>query len=207
MARKLSAMVAAVALPTLVFAGTAPARVDLDRNRAVSAPTGTAKPAGTRDSGPLIAPAAACPGQDNLRTAAAEQEQAMACMVDYARRQAGLAPLVQQGTLNQSAREKSLDVLRCDSFSHFACGRDFTYWMQQSGYTAASCWRVGENLAWGIGEHGTVRSIFAAWMRSPGHRVNILGDFEEAGLDLRLGTLEGHDGARVWTQHFGSRCE
>jgi hypothetical protein len=36
-------------------------------------------------------------------------------------------------------------------------------------------WKVGENLAWGIGESSTPRSIVAAWMASAEHRKNILG--------------------------------
>jgi len=131
----------------------------------------------------------------------------MGCMVNFARRQSGLDELVDTGSLAQSADDKSLDILRCDSFSHSACGREFTYWMKETGYTSTPCWRVGENLAWGSGEYGTVRSIFVAWMRSPEHRANVLGDFDETGLSLRLGTLEGNPETRVWTEHFGSHCD
>jgi uncharacterized protein YkwD len=128
-------------------------------------------------------------------------------MVGFARRQAGLGELEDTGALTQSAFDKSLDVLRCDSFSHFACGREFTYWIRQAGYMSTPCWRVGENLAWGTGEYGTVRSIFIAWMRSPGHRANVLGDYDETGLSLQVGTLEGRSGVRVWAEHFGTHCE
>lgn len=197
----------AMLIAMLSMASTAAAAAGLKGNRAVGGPTPTAERASAPAGGPLTAPPAACPGQENLAAPSEAQERAMACMVAFARRQVGLGDLAQQAALDHSAQEKSRDVLRCDSFSHFACGREFTYWMQQSGYTSASCWRVGENLAWGSGEQGTVRSIFTAWMRSPGHRVNILGDFEETGLSLQVGTLEGLSGTRVWAQHFGSRCE
>jgi uncharacterized protein YkwD len=33
---------------------------------------------------------------------------------------------------------------------------------------------VGENLGFGAGEFSTPREIVAEWMRSPGHRANIL---------------------------------
>jgi uncharacterized protein YkwD len=131
----------------------------------------------------------------------------MRCMADFARGQAGLSELATAAELEQSAGDKAGDILRCDSFSHFACGRDFTYWMRQTGYISTQCWRVGENLAWGTGEDGTVRSIFVAWMRSPAHRANILGDYVETGISLRVGALEGDPGTRVWTEHFGSHCE
>jgi uncharacterized protein YkwD len=170
------------------------------------APAATAHRAAAPTGGELIAPLGACPDQEDLAAPADVQEQAMACMVDFARRQANLAGLVGSPTLAQSAQDKSLDMLRCDEFSHFACGREFTYWMKQSGYTSAPCWRVGENLAWGTGEYGSVRSIFVAWMRSPTHRANVLGDFDESGLSLEVGSLEGQAGTRLWTEHFGTHC-
>jgi uncharacterized protein YkwD len=157
--------------------------------------------------GSLIAPAGACPAQQELRAPAVDQEQTMACMVNFARRQAGLGSLTEAAALSESALDKSEDVLRCDSFSHSACGREFTYWMKETGYISTPCWRVGENLAWGTGEYGTVRSIFIAWMRSPEHRANVLGDFDETGLSVRVGSLEGRPGTRVWAEHFGSHCD
>lgn len=131
----------------------------------------------------------------------------MDCMVNFARRQEGLGELANADALAQSAHDKSLDIFSCDSFSHYACGREFTYWMKETGYMSTPCWRVGENLAWGSGEYGSVRSIFTAWMRSPDHRANVLGDFDETGLSLQVGTLEGNAGTRVWAQHFGSHCD
>ena len=131
----------------------------------------------------------------------------MRCMTDFARREAGLVELSDAGELDSSAREKSADILRCDSFSHFACGREFSYWMRQAGYMSTQCWRVGENLAWGTNEDGTVRAIFQAWMRSPSHRENILGAYDQVGISLMTGDLEGRVATHVWTEHFGSHCE
>jgi uncharacterized protein YkwD len=131
----------------------------------------------------------------------------MRCMTDFARIGAGLTALTTVQQLEQSAGDKADDILRCDNFSHFACGRDFAYWMEQTGYTSSQCWRVGENLAWGTGGYGTPGAIFRAWMRSPGHRENILDDFSQVGISLRVGTLAGQPRTRVWTQHFGSHCE
>jgi uncharacterized protein YkwD len=156
--------------------------------------------------GGLIAPVAECP-QTSLNAAFSSQEQAMLCMTNFARQQSGENPLEDNAALERSAHDKSRDILRCDSFSHYACGREFTYWMRATGYLSTECWRAGENLAWGADEYGTVRSIFRAWMRSPTHRNNILGDYTEIGIDLRTGTLEGISGTHVWTEHFGSHCE
>ncbi len=155
----------------------------------------------------LIAPAGACPNQDGRDVPAATQEQAMLCMTNFAREQAGAGALADNPALDVSAGDKARDILECDSFSHYACGREFTYWMRATGYLTAQCWRVGENLAWGTGEFGTVRSIFRAWMRSPEHRENILGDYAEIGIDLQSGALGDSDRARVWAQHFGTHCD
>jgi uncharacterized protein YkwD len=206
MGRKVLLMAAALALTALAPASAAGTVPGIQGNRAVKAAPTAAKASTPQVGGKLIAPTAACPDQDDLAAPAAAQEEAMACMVDFARRGAGLNELSSAAALAQSAEDKSLDVLRCNEFSHFACGREFTYWMKETGYTSAPCWRVGENLAWGSGEYGTVRSIFVAWMRSPTHRANLLGDFDESGLSLEVGTLEGLPGTHVWAEHFGSHC-
>jgi uncharacterized protein YkwD len=153
----------------------------------------------------LVAPASVCP-QSRLDAPAEAQEQAMLCLTNYARAQAGATQLEPTAELEESAADKSGDILRCDSFSHYACGREFTYWMRETGYLSAECWRAGENLAWGAGELGTVTSIFRAWLRSTAHRENILGDYTQIGINLKVGKLEGTRGVHVWTQHFGLHC-
>jgi len=208
MARSLSLIGAVLALAAMTTAPGASA-VGIQAHRiAAPAQAPTAKRAtAAAEGGELIASSAVCPDQEDLGAPVADQEQTMACMVNFARRQAGLGELADSGPLAQSAYDKSQDILSCDSFSHYACGREFTYWMKQTGYMSTPCWRVGENLAWGAGEYGSVRSIFLAWMRSPDHRANVLGDFDETGLSLQVGTLEGNTGIRVWAQHFGSHCD
>ena len=80
--------------------------------------------------------------------------------------------------------------------------------MKTDGYSFAQAeyWRAGENLAWGAGEYGTVTSIFRAWLRSPAHRANLLGDYSQIGIDLAISELEGSRGVHIWTQHFGLHC-
>ena len=154
----------------------------------------------------LMAPASVCRHQGRAGPDAV-QEQAMRCMTNFARRHAGRGPLGEVRTLDRSAGHKSRDILRCDSFSHYACGRDFTFWMRRVGYIPTSCWRAGENIAWGTGDYGTVRSIFRAWMHSPEHRENILAsDYGQFGVGLDVGPLGPHRRAHVWVQHFGSHC-
>jgi uncharacterized protein YkwD len=163
--------------------------------------------AGAMDLGRLLAPDAACPGQTDPAAPVPAQEQAMRCMTNYARERADRRPLGDAGDLDRSARDKANDIVRCDDFSHFACGRPFTYWMQRVGYIQARCWRAAENIAWGAGALGSVRAIFRAWVHSPEHLANLLGAYSQFGTGLAVGSVDGHPGARVWTQHFGSHCD
>jgi uncharacterized protein YkwD len=184
MARKLIVALTAFALVGALIAGTAQAR-------RLSA---------------LVAPTSICPNQTDMSQSDGVQEQAMRCMTNFARQHSGLGDLGNAVSLDHSAVRKTDDVLRCNTFSHYACGRQFTYWMQRSGYLAARCWRAGENLAWGTGDLGNVRQIFIAWLHSPEHRANLLGHYSQIGVALSVGRLEGHSGAHVWTQEFGSHC-
>jgi uncharacterized protein YkwD len=152
----------------------------------------------------LPSAAQACQGRYNGKASAKAQERVMLCLVNHARSARGLPPLVAAKPLLKAADHKSRDIIRCNEFSHEACGREFTYWMTHFGYEGCS---EGENIAWGSGGLGTPASIFKAWMRSQGHRENILGPYEETGVGLQSGKLEGYGGAHVWTQEFGSsRC-
>jgi uncharacterized protein YkwD len=184
MARKFIVVLTAFALVGALIAGTAQAR-------RLSA---------------LVAPTSVCPNQTYMSQSTGVQEQAMRCMTNFARQHTGLGELGNTVSLDHSAVRKTDDVLRCNTFSHYACGRQFTYWMKRSGYLAARCWRAGENLAWGTGDLGSVRQIFIAWLHSPEHRANLLGRYSQIGVALSVGNLEGHSGAHVWTQEFGSHC-
>ena len=126
----------------------------------------------------------------------------MLCLVNRARSGRGLDVFAAPPALARAADRKSADILRCDEFSHEACGREFTYWFEQVGYRGC---REGENIAYASGSYATPRTIFNLWMNSAGHRRNILGTYREIGIGLRVGALGNVDGAHVWTQEFGSR--
>ena len=143
---------------------------------------------------------AACPGQSDAGASATAQERAVLCLVNGARTSRGLAALAAPPSLAKAAARKSGDILRCDEFSHEACGRDFTYWFDQVGYHGCS---EGENIAYAT--YATPRTIFKLWMGSTGHRENIVGDYREIGIGLRIGTMGNVHNAHVWTQEFGSR--
>lgn len=56
---------------------------------------------------------------------------------------------------------------------------------------------AGENVAYRFDD---VESVMGGWMRSPGHRRNILGDYSELGV----GRATGGDGASYWCVTFGT---
>ena len=122
----------------------------------------------------------------------------MLCLVNRARVNRGLEALAAPTSLAGSAARKSADILRCDDFSHSACGRDSEYWPARFGYDGC----VGENIAYSFGAAATPRAIFRLWMNSTGHRQDILrGSYDDIGIGLKVGELEGSDDAHVWTQH------
>ncbi|MCO5316753.1 MAG: CAP domain-containing protein [Solirubrobacterales bacterium] len=165
--------------------------------------TGSASAAG------LIASTNICPDRSangGARSLAAAR-RSMTCMINFARRRQRLHRYRTTGSLNWSARKKSADILRCRTFSHTACGRGVDFWIRRSGYVnPRRGWSVGENIAWGSGGLGNVRSIFNAWMHSTGHRRAILDRrFTHLGVGVARGRMNGIGRSRVWTLHFGER--
>jgi uncharacterized protein YkwD len=183
---------------------TAASAIGVAHNHPAHAPARTSGD-GSGRQGPFT-PAGPCSGEAGADAPTAVQLEAMRCLIGLARRDAGLAPLSGSDRLDRSAAAKAADILRCDEFSHSACGRDFDFWLERVDYIPAPCWRVGENLAWGSGPLTTAREIFRLLIHSPMHRANILGPYSQVGLGLRIGNLHGHGAAHVWTQHFGSHC-
>jgi uncharacterized protein YkwD len=154
-------------------------------------------------SGTEVAPLETCQNQTDPELSAAEQAEVMLCMTNYARAANGMRPLSTSRPLGRAAEQKSADIVNCDEFSHEACGRPFTFWDQRFGYLKG-CWKAAENIAWGTGTDASVREIFTAWLESPEHHANILGPYREIGIGLRVGEIEGHEEAAIWTQDFGS---
>jgi uncharacterized protein YkwD len=155
----------------------------------------------------LSAPTTMCVGADDPDANTALQESAMGCLVNYARQQAGVGRINDLAKLDGSAANKGGDILRCNQFSHEACGRDFLYWFRRAGYLSGRCWWVGENLAWGTGSLGSARAIMKAWLHSPEHRANLLStQYSQYGISLRVGSLSGASSAHVWVNHFGRHC-
>ena len=163
----------APATPTTTPTTTPPART-----RALAP---AARPAAPK---PIIAASSPASGSDEL---ASEQQCAgqfdvsktsnvLVCLTSYARAHNKLSGVSANDTLMAAAESKDQDMLAC-GYSHTACGKAFNYWMTSKGY-AGRC--TAENIAQG---QTTPRTVFEAWMKSPGHRTNILnGNYKHIGV-------------------------
>jgi uncharacterized protein YkwD len=111
--------------------------------------------------------------------------------------------------LQEAARAHSKDMIRRDYFSHNTKGRgSFEKRLVRFGYDAKGYdyYRVGENIALGSGSDGEPESRMRAWMRSDGHRRNILNEeFREIGVGTHTGEYKGFQGVTMYTVDFGVR--
>ena len=151
----------------------------------------------------LVAPKSKCDSQTDTKAPNKVQEKAMRCLINYARDHTGSHGLGSSKSLERAAGEKAGDVMRC-GFSHTACGNPADLYARRYGYTEASSWQWGENLAWGRGGRGSARDIMQAWLNSPPHREAMLrGSFDDAGISVRKGGFNGHSNVAVWVLELG----
>lgn len=146
--------------------------------------------------------ASVCPGAHTLGTPASAST-AIVCLLNQQRALHGLPPLRPNNRLAAAAARHSRDMAARNYFSHSTPGGgSFVTRIRAARYLgAATNWSVGENLGWGTGELSTPASIVVAWMRSPGHRANVLkAEFREVGVGV---TVAG--GRGIYTADFGSR--
>jgi hypothetical protein len=90
----------------------------------------------------------------------------------------GLAPLSVDGGLRSHARDHTQDMMDAGNIYHSTSAE-----LKAAGGSGWS--KLGEN----VGRGGTVDSLHTAFMNSAGHKANILGDYNYAGIGT--GTLEG----------------
>ena len=78
---------------------------------------------------------------------------------------------------------------------------------RRAGYLRhARRWIVGENIGWGSGRLDTPRAMMIAWMRSPGHRANILNRrFRDVGVGIVPRGIGRGGRAGTYTTDFGAR--
>ena len=155
-----------------------------------------------------LAPPGTCTGVDDPAATTSEQLAGMRCLINYARARDGATQLAASALLSLAARIKAEDIVRCDDFSHTACGRPMTYPFLKAGYILPDhSWLVGENLSYGTQVLGSPRATMRRWLYSDGHRANILRPaWRDQGVWLiRPAWFQGLPGSSVWVSHFGWR--
>ncbi len=117
-----------------------------------------------------------------------------------ARARRGLPRLCVHPALKRAAEAHSRDMIRRDYFSHDTKGKNESACerIRRFGYRYRYC---GEN----IGYNRTPQRMFNAWMRSSGHRANILNrKYREVGVGAYRGRYNGYK-TTMYTVDFGRR--
>jgi uncharacterized protein YkwD len=134
-------------------------------DRAVAPAGGTSRFPQTPSTGPLT------------RTGGWQRrlEARIAARVNGVRGWYGLRPLRPSRELKAAARTHSWDMARQGYFEHDSANgvpfwRRIVRFYQSRGFAR---WQVGENLFWSSRRAAAVQ-IVRSWMRSPGHRANLL---------------------------------
>jgi len=115
------------------------------------------------------------------------------------REEESLRTLTRNPLLDEAAQLKAEDMAAKEYFAHTSPdGVTPWYWFDEAGYNFI---RAGENLAVHFTESD---DVVAAWMDSPGHRDNILGDgYTEIGVGTAKGEYKGFPTVFV-VQLFGT---
>jgi uncharacterized protein YkwD len=125
-------------------------------------------------------------------------ESSLLAAMNRARAAHGLAALHVDPALERAARSHSLDMLGHGYFAH----GDFGARMTSFGARGPA---LAENLAWGSGPLGSAASIVRMWLRSPGHRQNLLHPgYTRVGVASPVGSFQGHAVAMVTADFAGS---
>lgn len=164
----------------------------------------TAVPASARS----VAPGACAAAHVQVeRKTIRHARNATLCLLNRVRSRHGVPPLRLNRKLSHAARKHSRDMVRRRYFAHNSLdGRSAFDRMRATRYVPRNAsWVLGENLGWGSGSLAEPMSLVRAWMRSPGHRRNILDRrFRDIGIGIVPSAPVGHyrDGA-TYTTDFG----
>lgn len=137
-----------------------------------------------------------------------EARDAVLCLINGERNQRGLPDLQRDRKLQKAAQRHSERMDGTGCFSH-ECPGEAALGTRLGSVDylggAVERWAFGENIAWGMRSLGTPRAIVDAWMRSAGHRANILStSFREIGVGFASGSPNGkRDPGGIYTTDFG----
>lgn len=133
------------------------------------------------------------------------------CLINQERTSRGLAPLSSSRHLQKAATRYSQLMVSQRFFGHVSPGGSTLVKRVRKGtryLRGARSWALGENLAWGSGPFSTPAHTVVAWMRSQGHRRNILTSrFRHIGIGIATGAPRSTNGlqAATFTTDFGRR--
>jgi uncharacterized protein YkwD len=111
------------------------------------------------------------------------------------RAKAGLPPFFPNPLLESAALGHARDMADRRKMAHR--GGDGSSPFDRIGREGYRYRAAGENVAYGFDD---VEAVMDGWMRSPGHRRNILGHYSEIGV----GRAIAKDGASYWCVTFGT---
>ena len=109
-----------------------------------------------------------------------ERRRRILVLTNRDRKKAGVAAVVESRQLTQAAQAKADDMVRRRYFAHSSPdGKTPWTFIAETGYRYR---RAAENLA---SRYRNDEELQAGWMRSSGHRANILnGQFRETGIGI-----------------------
>ena len=150
----------------------------------------------------------------NLKPTRANLElvrSAVLCLHNRERARHGLPKLRENPLLRRAAERHTDNMVSERFFDHTSpSGSTMVERIRRTGYTKrARGWALGENIAWGSGSFATAAQIHRSWMKSPGHRANILQrSFREIGIGIGSGLpvrLSAAQTGATYTADFGFR--
>jgi uncharacterized protein YkwD len=138
---------------------------------------------------------------------AAQARAATLCLLNRERTRRGLPRLHAHRSLRHAATKYARLMVAKRFFNHISpAGTTMAQRIKRTRYLRHTrAWSLGENIAWGSAGVATPARIVSAWMRSAGHRANILDRrFREIGIGIALGAPTGGAGA-TYVNEFGHR--
>ena len=144
-----------------------------------------------------------------LRPVASNEAQVRAatlCLLNAERARHAVPPLTENVLLQRAAALHSLDMAKRKYFEHASPdGEQPDARIVHQGYPPIL---VGENLAWGETDMSAPAEIVSLWMKSPGHRANILqAGYREIGIGMAYEAPEAQPvpkQAAIYTTTFGA---
>jgi uncharacterized protein YkwD len=134
-------------------------------------------------------------------------ERSVFCLLNRERTKNGVPKLERHKQLDKPSAKHSKLMVDDNCFEH-QCPGEPDLGDRIADYLADGGRGYGENIAWGSGSLGTPRSIVKSWMKSDGHRRNILDpDFEHIGIGIAWGSPDPDfdTDAGTYTTDFGWR--